>query len=97
MWCSLAIVAHQPNGHAEIGIFNAANQWFSLLLFLPTLMSQATFPILTERLNSGATAAAWRLFYGKLVVTMIGVTPVAVAVALSASFIMSFYGVEYAG
>src|SRR5205085_5151438 len=95
MWCSLAIVAHQPNGHAEIGVFNAANQWFSLLLFLPTLMSQATFPILTERLNAGAGSSAWRLFYGKLAVTIIGVTPMVLAIALLSFFIMRLYGPIY--
>ena len=95
MWCAMAIVAHEPNGHAEVGIFNAANQWFSLLLFLPTLMNQAAFPILTERLTSGATSTAWRLFYGKLLVTILGITPAVILVAFLSSFIMSFYGPGY--
>jgi len=95
MWCAMAIVAHQSNGHAEVGVFNAANQWFSLLLFLPSLMNQATFPILTERLNAGATGAAWRLFYSKVLLILAGVTPAVIVIALLSRYIMGFYGPGY--
>lgn len=95
MWCAMAIVAHQPNGQAEVGVFNAANLWFSLLLFLPSVMNQTTFPILTERLSSGETRQAWRLFYGKLLVTLGSVTPAVLAIVLLSPFIMGFYGADY--
>lgn len=95
MWCAMAIIAHQPNGQAEVGVFNAANLWFSLLMFLPGVVNQTAFPILTERLNAGATGTAWRLFYGKLLVTVGGVTVAALALAVLSPVIMGFYGAEY--
>ena len=94
-WISLAIVSHQTNGHAEVGIFNAANQWFSFLLFLPSIITQVSFPILSERLNAGATSAAWRLFYGKVLATMGIVTPIVLAIIALSPFIMAFYGPAY--
>ena len=94
-WCAMAIIAHQPNGHAEVGIFSAANQWFSVLMFLPTVINQAAFPILTERLYVGAAKSAWKLFYGQMMVILGTLTPLVLAIALSSRYIMGVYGVEY--
>jgi O-antigen/teichoic acid export membrane protein len=95
-WLAIAVVARQPNGAAEVGIFYAANQWFSLLLFLPTILNQVAFPIMTERLNAGWTDTAWRLFYGKILATVGVVTLAVLVVGFISPFIMDFYGVEYA-
>jgi O-antigen/teichoic acid export membrane protein len=95
-WCAISIIAHQTNGHAEVGVFNAANQWFSLLQFLPTIMTQVSFPILTERLNAGAANAAWKLFCGQILVTIGIVTVAVIVVILMSPFIMGFYGFQYA-
>lgn len=95
-WCALAIIANQPNGHAEIGIFNAANQWFSLILFLPSIFTQVAFPILTERVNAGETSTAQKLFYAEIIVTLGIVSLAGLIVALLSQYIMGFYGVEYA-
>lgn len=94
-WLAIAIVARQPNGTAEVGIFYAANQWFSLLLFLPTILTQVAFPIMTERLYAGRTDTAWKLFYGKILVIIGIVTPFALVISIASPYIMGFYGGEY--
>jgi len=95
MWCAMAIIAHQPNGHAEVGVFSAANQWFSLLLFLPSVINQAAFPILTERFHAGETRSAWKVFYGQVLVILGALTPLVLAIAVLSRYIMGVYGAEY--
>lgn len=95
-WIATAILARHPNGPVEVGIFSAANQWFSLILFLPTILNQAIFPIVTERLNAGDRILAWRLFYGNVIASMISVTIAAVSIGLMSPWIMAFYGSDYA-
>jgi len=52
MWAACALLANQPGGYAELGLYNAARQWWLLILFVPTAMSRAVLPILTERLET---------------------------------------------
>ena len=35
----------------EMGIFNAANQWYAMLMFLPGLLGGVVLPVLSERLG----------------------------------------------
>jgi len=58
MWALSAILANQPNGYLELGLFNAARQWWLLLLFIPNVVSRALMPILSERFGSNDSAGA---------------------------------------
>ena len=96
-WFAITIVVRQPNGAAEVGLFSAANQWFSLLLFLPTILNQTIFPIMTERFNAGEEKAAWKVFSAKSMVILLVMLPLTGLVAASAEWIMGRYGAEYEG
>lgn len=45
-WFCSTILVHQPNGYAELGLVNAANQWRTAILFLPATVGTAFLPIL---------------------------------------------------
>lgn len=94
-WLAIAIIVRQANGPAEIGIFYAANQWYSLMLFLPTMLNQVAFPIMTERLQAGDRQYAWRLYESKIWSSIGVVSLVGLVVCLASPFIMDFYGPEY--
>lgn len=47
-WAANAILVNQPNGYAEMGLFNAANQFRMLILFLPNIIGMVTIPFLSE-------------------------------------------------
>jgi O-antigen/teichoic acid export membrane protein len=47
-WISNLILVNQPSGYSELGLFNAANQWRLLIIFLPALLSSAMLPVLSE-------------------------------------------------
>ncbi|MBI4644111.1 MAG: oligosaccharide flippase family protein [Deltaproteobacteria bacterium] len=47
-WAANAILANQPNGYAELGLFNAANQFRMFLVFLPFIVGMVVVPTLSE-------------------------------------------------
>ncbi len=48
IWLCSAMLVNQPNGFNEMGIFDAANQWFVAILFIPGLVGKIVLPILSN-------------------------------------------------
>ncbi|MEM4202821.1 MAG: hypothetical protein QXS54_02000 [Candidatus Methanomethylicaceae archaeon] len=51
IWLGNVLLMRTPNGLAEVALFNATNHWRTLLLFLPTQISQSNIPILANLWN----------------------------------------------
>lgn len=47
-WACATILVNQPGGYGEMGMFNAANQWSTAILFLPGLLAQVVLPLLSS-------------------------------------------------
>lgn len=47
-WITNTYLVNQPGGYGELGLFNAANQWRMLIIFLPALLTSAMLPVLSE-------------------------------------------------
>lgn len=62
-WACSAMLVNRPGGFAQVGLFNAANQWFGLVMFLPGLLGQALIPIMSERLGQGDSRASKRILW----------------------------------
>jgi O-antigen/teichoic acid export membrane protein len=52
-WACFALLVNQTNGYAEMGIYNAANQWRLIIEFLPSNLSAIGLPLLTNLLSAG--------------------------------------------
>ncbi|MEK8088974.1 oligosaccharide flippase family protein [Thermithiobacillus plumbiphilus] len=52
VWGGTALLVNQTNGYAEMGLFNAANQWRNLILFIPGIIMQVSLPILSAAVSS---------------------------------------------
>lgn len=48
IWLTGALLVNQPDGYNEMGIFDAANQWFMAILFIPGLVGKIVLPILSN-------------------------------------------------
>ncbi|MFZ5448832.1 MAG: oligosaccharide flippase family protein [Thermodesulfobacteriota bacterium] len=48
IWAAYAILANQPNGYAELGLFNAASQFNLLITGLNTILATVSVPLLAE-------------------------------------------------
>lgn len=62
-WACSAMLVNTPGGFAQVGLFNAANQWFGLVIFLPGLVGQALIPIMSEQLGQGDRRNSKRMLW----------------------------------
>lgn len=91
-WACNTILVNQPNGYAEMGIFNAANQWRNAILFLPAAMGSIVLPVLSDLQSQNDRGR-----YNKVVLYNVcfngGISLlIASIIAVLAPIIMSTYG-----
>jgi len=91
-WLCNTLLVNQPDGYGQMGLFNAANQWFGALLFLPGILGQAALPVLSERLGGNDAMRSGKVlsFYIKLNAAV--VMPLVLLGCLASPLIMSSYG-----
>jgi len=95
-WACTAMLVNQPNGYAEMGIFNAANQWFMALLLLPIVMGQTVLPILSERLAVGDKVSCTKILSFSIKINSFVIMPLVLIGCVTSQFIMRFYGTSFA-
>ncbi len=96
LWMGNAMLVKQPNGYLDMAVLNIAFQWFSILLFLPGIVTNAVLPLLAEA-NTGhggeslqkTLIISWKLI-GLLLL------PLLLVIAIISPLIMAAYGPSYA-
>jgi O-antigen/teichoic acid export membrane protein len=78
-----------------MGVFNAANQWYQALLFIPTLVSQAALPILANRVGSGAAREALDTLGLAIKVNLLVSASLALMLVAVSPLVMSSYGAAF--
>jgi O-antigen/teichoic acid export membrane protein len=94
-WVCNTLLVNQPNGYAEMGVFNAANQWRNLILFIPSILGQIVLPILANLEGKGNRSSQWKILYANIAVTAAICLSAAAGISLLAPFIMHTYGSGY--
>jgi O-antigen/teichoic acid export membrane protein len=94
-WLAALLLARGANGYAELGVFNAANQWRTAILFVPTLMGQVIVPVLASMPEQREKAA--RVLRTSVIACGLAVAPVIAALCLFSGHIMLLYGRAFAG
>jgi O-antigen/teichoic acid export membrane protein len=92
VWASNAILVNQPNGYAEMGLFNAANQWRTPVIFFTSSLGAIVLPVLSglrggEDLTSFNKVLRSNLFFNVAIALII-----ALPIAIFSPFIMASYG-----
>lgn len=95
-WIAATMLVRRPGGYGEMGSFNAANQWFNALMWLPYVVSGVTLPVLAERLGAGDKANTIKLLKMSLRINVVFVFPVMAIGCLLSPFIMRSYGKGFA-
>jgi len=94
-WVCSAILVNRPNGYTEMGIFNAANQWYGALLFLPVTLGTSLLPLLSDRLGEGDSKGSAGVLGFMLRLNALIMVPAVVGMSLFSPFIMRMYGPAY--
>lgn len=90
-WIGNTFITSRVNGYAQIGIFNAANQWRSVLIFLPTAIGGVILPLII--VNKGNR----RLEKINILFGWIMVNCFAIPILAAPEFIAQLYGKEFIG
>jgi O-antigen/teichoic acid export membrane protein len=49
-WYTMTILAKSGGGYNEVGAYNAANQWYNVLIFIPYILVSTFLPVFSEKL-----------------------------------------------
>lgn len=94
-WLLVALLVNYGGGYSELGLFQVANNWFLVLLFVPGKLSQVYYPLLEDLMARGERAQA-RAFVWKLMrLNLIVFGAFAVGLSLVSGYILQCYGTEF--
>lgn len=94
-WFCSTLLVHQRDGYREMGAYNAANQWFTMILFVPTALATGIVPILSDTLGEKDVKRSARLLNIMLRVNAGLIIPVVLVMSLLAPYVMLIYGRDY--
>lgn len=93
MWVCNVFLVNQPNGYGQMAIFDVANQWRNIILFIPLAISQVALPLFSE--VSKNQGKFYSYFYLNLKVTLIISSIFGIIIIIFSKIILSFYGNDF--
>jgi O-antigen/teichoic acid export membrane protein len=91
-WACYAMLVNQPNGYSEMGIYNAANQWRTAVLFVPGAIGTVVLPILSSLTGAKDRSRYLRVLRVSILVNGLVALAVSVPIGILSVPIMSIYG-----
>ena len=95
MWFSNVVLATQNDGYASLGIFNAADRWRQVLLFLPASLAPIAMSMLSNLHGTNDPTGYRKLIGFNLWISLVVVGLPATVLMLLAPLAMSVFGAEY--
>jgi O-antigen/teichoic acid export membrane protein len=95
LWGVNALLVNQPEGYSQMGLFNAANQWRALGIFIPAVFTPAVLSIQSSLYASRNRASYHRSVTGNLFVQSAIAALVAFVLAVLAPYLMRLYGSQF--
>ena len=91
IWMGNTFITTTANGYFELGIFNAANQWRTVLIFLPTAVGRVILPLIVAN-KGNFRLEQINILFGWMIVNII-----AIPILAAPELIAWLYGSEYSG
>jgi O-antigen/teichoic acid export membrane protein len=92
VWVTNAILVNSAGGYGEMGLFNAANQWRTILMYIPTIVLTPLLPIMTQLHATGQYQQLRRVLVRTVGLSVGAVGCLALGFSLFARQIMHLYG-----
>ena len=92
VWVTNAILVNTAGGYGEMGLFNAANQWRTILMYIPSIVLTPLLPIMTQLHATQQYGQLRRVLIRTLGLSVGVVGCLALGFSLFASRIMGLYG-----
>jgi O-antigen/teichoic acid export membrane protein len=94
-WVCSAMLVNQARGYIEMGSYSAANQWYSLIIFLPLTMGTGVLPIISERMGDQDSENSRAVLRTVLKLNAVIVIPAVVILSVFSPLLMAIYGHGY--
>jgi O-antigen/teichoic acid export membrane protein len=94
-WVGVAMLINSPDGIEEMGIFNAANQWKAVVVFIPTTLSAVVLSMLSNFHGRNDRDRFSQLLWKNVLVTAAVSFLAVLAVACLSDLIMGLYGSRF--
>ncbi len=94
-WLANALLVQHAGGFSEAGLFNAADRYRFLLIFVPLSISRIAVPALSRFRAAGDHAGFDEAFRWNIGFGLISILPPALACALLAPRLMSLFGASF--
>lgn len=100
-WLANTILVRLPDGYTELGVLNAATQWRTLLVFLPTVLASVALPLMSAGLSDAreddgdASRDYARTFEMTQGLSILVVFPLGTLAAFLTQPILALYGRTY--
>lgn len=94
-WFANVLLVNEEDGYVALGVFNAADRWRQLLLFLPATFSQLLLSMLSNMHGNKESDGFRKLFAMSLWINIAVVALPTVCLSLFAAQAMSLFGAEY--
>ena len=95
MWLANAILVNQPGGYGELGLFNAANQWRTAVMFLPAVLMRVALPLMASSVDPRRADDFGKTLVLTQSLTVAIVLPVGALLMFLSGLIMGLYGNEF--
>lgn len=95
VWIGNLMLVRQPNGYAEMGVFNAVSQWQFAILFLPTVIAQPFLSIMANLEGTGEIKRYRKVLNLSIMVTTLAAFLPALIISSFSGSIMGAYGAEF--
>lgn len=92
-WVKTYLIRH--TGFGEMAMYDVAEQWYFMLLFIPNSLSSIILPLLTNTTSEGTKAQYTKLIKLNLIINISITSIIAIFIALFTPLIYSFYGKEF--
>lgn len=89
-WCARTMLV-QKEGFGELAIYEAAEHWRVVILFIPAAVSQVVLPILSSIVHEGKERF-WKVLHYNILLNASIALVLALGICLFSSIIMGFYG-----
>jgi len=91
-WICAAMLVNRPNGYSEMGVYSAANQWYTVLLFLPFMLGGVVLPVLSEQFGQNDRNQSAKTLILAIKMNALLVLPFVLMASIASPYIMNLYG-----
>jgi len=96
-WITNTILINQQNGYAELGLFNAANQWSQFIIFIPQILASVMLPIFSETHGREDKMDFLNAFEMNFRFTWTVALPITIVVITFRDNLSALFGSQYSG